>query len=1240
MRMNIIQRNRCDILSIDGNRRSKEALLWSNKGLKNKRYHHHCWCCCYDDDARGIGRSRTVGIRRLVHTVTFGGRLCEGQRRGTFSNSSSSRTTNSSRSIHCTSITTTSTSSCCMVAGQLNNNNKSLGMLNGHLVVKKKREVALLLGGMWRCLGERGGGGRLPGTAARMYSYYANGGGGSSSSSSNSSSSSGNGGGRGTTGLTPRLQDHRDRIQGIQEKNAEQLKRQAVASRRKAKEKYQQKVRWQEGGDGMRSVPAAVVGMQGEEEERSSDGGGGSSNGGGEAKREGRMVATAAVQGVGGKANPWSGDQEEVLSPMTGDADAPEKSRTFAADPRSNSSSSSSSSSAAARRSDDEADVSAFDDTVEDEAVRRIYKNEKPDDVFIVENIEDAKSVVEMLMRPEMEDYVFGCDTEVMDIDITRESPCCHGIVTCFSVYCGPDFDFSSASSSLQYRKNSAGGNDSGKKRTMLWVDTWLNGDEDRAEEAKAIMHAFKEFFESGSRRKVWHNYSFDRHVLERMGISCKGFYGDTMHMARLWDSSRTGRGGYSLEALTMEEQLMGPMDPSDARGKISMKKIFGKRNIKKDGTEGKLILLPPIEELQSSENTRWDWVNYSAYDAKATWDLHESLVLKLMEIYTVPDQDVYRAYKESGIEIRTLWDIYCHVWRPFGALLTDLEATGVAVDTNHLAEAEQQAVAEEAKSKTIFREWASSKVPDAKYMNVGSSSQVVQLLFGGASNRNKDKPGVPLTRTFKVPNMLPPEEGKKPKKNMDIVLHNIWGKDQPTRLQPEIFTPAGLPGCSTQVLKTMAGKPGRARKALAQVNKDREAANAGIESLRSDFDDINSDTWSTDDDEISKLQQERNLAKKDESEEILEAIGREQGYGRLFSLFNNREEGLKACAAVDSLIDASAIDTLLSNFIIPLQSDAISQPDSKGMRRVHCSLNINTETGRLSARRPNLQNQPALEKDRYKVRQAFTADISAGNTLIVADYGQLELRILAHMANCTSMIKAFELGGDFHSRTALGMYDHIKRAVDAGDCLLEWDDHEAGSPPVPLLKDLFSSERRKAKVLNFSIAYGKTAHGLSKDWDVTLKEAEETVERWYAERAEVRSWQQEQHALAISEGYVCTILGRRRQLPDAKSKNKALRGHSLRAAINTPIQGSAADVATAAMLRISKNEQLQSMGWKLLLQVHDEVILEGPKETAAEAQRIVLECMRSPFGNGVGDPLRVELAVDSKYADTWYDAK
>lgn len=218
---------------------------------------------------------------------------------------------------------------------------------------------------------------------------------------------------------------------------------------------------------------------------------------------------------------------------------------------------------------------------------------------------------------------------------------------------------------------------------------------------------------------------------------------------------------------------------------------------------------------------------------------------------------------------------------------------------------------------------------------------------------------------------------------------------------------------------------------------------------------------------------------------------------------------------------------------------------------RVHCSLNLNTETGRLSSRRPNLQNQPALEKDQYKIRDAFIAE--EGNTLIVADYGQLELRLLAHITNCKSMIEAFEQGGCFHSRTAVGMYPHIKKAVDEGEVMLEWD-YSKGQPTRPLVKDTYASERRKAKTLNFSIAYGKTVHGLAQDWGITKEEAEKTLDAWYNDRPEVKEWQEMTRNLARKNLCVRTIMGRYRMLHEAASQGSP-GSHALRAAINTPIQ-------------------------------------------------------------------------------------
>ena len=129
-------------------------------------------------------------------------------------------------------------------------------------------------------------------------------------------------------------------------------------------------------------------------------------------------------------------------------------------------------------------------------------------------------------------------------------------------------------------------------------------------------------------------------------------------------------------------------------------------------------------------------------------------------------------------------------------------------------------------------------------------------------------------------------------------------------------------------------------------------------------------------------------------------------------------DEGIKLSIALDCWLKFKSTEKLLNTYIKPLQH----QIDENG--RIHCSMNLNTETGRISCKNPNLQNQPALDKDIYRVRKAFVAE--PGNLLVVADYGQLELRVLAHMTKCKSMIEAFRLGGDFHSRTALGMYPEI----------------------------------------------------------------------------------------------------------------------------------------------------------------------------------------------------------------------
>jgi len=807
--------------------------------------------------------------------------------------------------------------------------------------------------------------------------------------------------------------------------------------------------------------------------------------------------------------------------------------------------------------------------------------------VLIVETAEHARKVVEHLRsKEELQNVYHAIDTEVTDIDVSTETPVNHGRVTCVSVFCGPGQDLSDG-------------------RSKLWFDTHRD---------RGVLKALKSYLEDDKLRKVWHNYGFDRHVLENdpeANIKLRGFGGDTMHMARLAESSRKISEGYSLESLSGDVALMRSaleahdVDPGRFRSKISMKKLFGKPKLKKDGTVGKIIELPIIADIQEDPEQRREWVSYSVKDAEATWFLREALEAKLRNIPCVPNDELAKHPDFGTTKFNTLWELYEGTWKPFGELLTDMEREGMLVDKDHLARAEVQAEQDKAAAEEAFRTWAARYCPDAAHMNVSSLVQVRQLLFAGCKNLKPDKPGVEERREFNVPNKewedwdAAGREGKRPPKNKKIEL---FGLPMEKPLDPNgFYTKTGMPQANAAVLQTLAGKRGAAKELRAAL----EAEDASKEDIYA------------------------------QAERVL---------GTAYASFGGGTKGLEACEAIDNLLEAAAVDTLLSNFLKPLQGDNLRGKEG----RVHCSLNLNTETGRLSARRPNLQNQPALEKDRYKIRAAFVA--APGNTLVVADYGQLELRLLAAMTDCVSMKEAFKAGGDFHSRTALGMYDHVKEAVDGGSCLLEWDGAEGGGeePPAPLLKDKFSSERRKAKILNFSIAYGKTAFGLSKDWGVSKQEAEETVEKWYASRPEVKKWQDEQRDLAQKKGLVRTLLGRERQLPDAMDeRNRMAQGHALRASINTPIQGGAADIVTLAMLQLAKSQkeggELHRLGFKLLLQVHDEVILEGPEGNADAALAEVRNCMERPFDCkelGNLNLLDVELLVDGKYADNWYSAK
>ena len=293
------------------------------------------------------------------------------------------------------------------------------------------------------------------------------------------------------------------------------------------------------------------------------------------------------------------------------------------------------------------------------------------------------------------DDKVWACDTEVMDIDVKSQGPVGNGRVTCVSIYGGPEVDFGDGPGSA------------------LWIDN--------LDKSAGVLQVFKDWFENPSIKKVWHNYGFDRHVMNNEGIDCQGFAGDTMHMARLWDTSRdkiSGGDGYSLVSLSSE------LCEGIQFAKTSMTELFGIERTLKDGSKSKIRDLPPIEELQRNPKYRDKWIAYSALDAIATWKVREALEKRLkMMPWKVED---------SSRLLGNMFEYYQEYLLPFGVLLTDIEKIGIKVDTEvHLKEAESRARRDRSLMLERFYQWAEKIMPDARMINTASTSQIQQFFFG-----------------------------------------------------------------------------------------------------------------------------------------------------------------------------------------------------------------------------------------------------------------------------------------------------------------------------------------------------------------------------------------------------------------------------------------------------------------------------------------------------------------------------
>ena len=265
------------------------------------------------------------------------------------------------------------------------------------------------------------------------------------------------------------------------------------------------------------------------------------------------------------------------------------------------------------------------------------------------------------------------------------------------------------------------------------------------------------------------------------------------------------------------------------------------------------------------------------------------------------------------------------------------------------------------------------------------------------------------------------------------------------------------------------------------------------------------------------------------------------------------------------------------------------------------------TATGRLSSADPNLQNLPVRREDGSEIRRCFTAQ--PGWVLVDADYSQIELRVLAHVADDRAMQEAFASGEDFHAVTASQVFH------------------------VPL-SEVTPNLRSAAKAVNFGIVYGISAWSLADDIKVSVGEAQEYIDAYLARYTGVKAYMDSVKADAEKNGFVTTLYGRKRAIPELKASNFNLRSFGQRAAMNTPIQGAAADIIKLAMIRVEDRLRREGFRARLILQVHDELIVEAPENERETVTLLLKEEMEAAAG------LRVKLLADVSWGDNWYDAK
>ena len=304
----------------------------------------------------------------------------------------------------------------------------------------------------------------------------------------------------------------------------------------------------------------------------------------------------------------------------------------------------------------------------------------------------------------------------------------------------------------------------------------------------------------------------------------------------------------------------------------------------------------------------------------------------------------------------------------------------------------------------------------------------------------------------------------------------------------------------------------------------------------------------------------------------------------------------------VADILEHRGLKKLIGTYI-----DALPKLINPSTGHIHTSFNQTiTATGRLSSSDPNLQNIPIRGEDGKEIRKAFIPE--PGCLFFSADYSQIELRVMAHLSKDENMIKVFSEGKDLHAATAANIY---KKPIE----------------------EVTRDERTKSKRANFGIIYGITVFGLAERLDIPRDEAKMLIDGYFATFPQVHDYMEKSKEVARQKGYVTTLFGRRRYLPDINSHNATVRGFAERNAINAPIQGTAADIIKVAMIHIHQRFKAEGIRSKMILQVHDELNFSVFPEEKEKVERIVLEEMQAAF------PLNVPLVADSGFGVNWLEA-